>query len=68
VLELIKNLCSFATGVVADDNAALFSRIVRDRLLGLFRLRAGDSCEDWLVTSAIPFLGRKAMLCDQKNI
>jgi aminopeptidase-like protein len=47
--ELIKDLCTFATGVVADDNAALFARIARELPLDLFRFRSGDNHNGWLV-------------------
>ncbi len=47
--QLIKDLCSFATGVVADDNAALFARIERELPLNYFRFASGDSYNGWQV-------------------
>jgi aminopeptidase-like protein len=49
VNQLIKDLCSFATGVVADDNAALFARIERELPLNYFRFASGDSYNGWQV-------------------
>jgi hypothetical protein len=40
--ELIRDLCSFATGVVADDNAPLFARVAKELPLELFRFKSGD--------------------------
>ena len=47
--ELITDLCGYATGVVADDNAALFARIGRELPLEMIRFRSGDSHNGWLV-------------------
>lgn len=47
--ELIRDLCSFATGVVADDNERLFARIARELPLKLFRFRSGDAFNGWEV-------------------
>jgi aminopeptidase-like protein len=48
-IALTRDLCTFATGVVADDNEALFARIAEELLLTLFRYRSGDSFNGWLV-------------------
>src|SRR5258708_20592485 len=47
--NLTRALCAFATGVVADDNEALFARIADELPLTLFRYRSGDSFNGWLV-------------------
>jgi len=47
--DLIKDLCAFATGVVADDNEALFARIEREVPLVYFRFASGDSYNGWQV-------------------
>jgi aminopeptidase-like protein len=48
-MALTRDLCAFATGVVADDNEALFARIAAELPLTLFRYRSGDSFNGWLV-------------------
>src|SRR5258708_33910424 len=48
-IALTRDLCAFATGVVADDNEALFARIADELPLALFRYRSGDSFNGWLV-------------------
>lgn len=48
-IELARDLCKFASGVVADENEALFSRIRQELPLELFRFRSGDSFNGWLV-------------------
>jgi aminopeptidase-like protein len=47
--ELIESLCMFPTGVVADDNVALFARIERELPLDYFRFASGDSYNGWQV-------------------
>lgn len=47
--ELIKELCAFASGVVADDNEGLFARIAHELPLDLFRFASGDSYNGWVV-------------------
>jgi len=47
--ELIKDLCAFATGVVADDNEGLFARIGQELPLETFSFTSGDSYNGWLV-------------------
>ena len=49
MLPLTHDLCVFATGVVADDNEALFERIGHELPLELFRYRSGDSFNGWSV-------------------
>jgi aminopeptidase-like protein len=46
---LIRDLCQFATGVVADDNEKLFARIGRELPLRILRWRSGDSYNGWQV-------------------
>ena len=47
--QLIADLCKFATGVVADDNAPLFARIARELPLELFRFKSGETFNGWQV-------------------
>jgi hypothetical protein len=47
--ELIRDLCRFATGVVADDNAPLFARIARELPLEMFRFKSGETYNGWQV-------------------
>jgi aminopeptidase-like protein len=49
MLSLTRDLCRFATGVVADDNAALFDRIHQELPLEIFRFRSGDRYNGWVV-------------------
>lgn len=49
MLSLTRDLCAYATGVVADDNEGLFQRIGRELPLQLFRYRSGDSFNGWSV-------------------
>lgn len=49
MLQLVEELCGFATGVVADDNAGLFERITRELPLDLFRFSSGDYYNGWIV-------------------
>ncbi len=48
-LPLTRDLCAYATGVVADDNESLFARIARELPLTLFRYASGESFNGWLV-------------------
>lgn len=48
-LSLTRDLCAFATGVVADDNEKLFARIAEELPLTLFRYASGESFNGWLV-------------------
>lgn len=47
--QLIKDLCVFATGVVADDNARLFERIAAELPLEIFGFPSGDEYNGWQV-------------------
>jgi len=49
VQRLIRDLCTFATGVVADDNERLFARIEQELPLGYFRFASDDRYNGWLV-------------------
>lgn len=48
-LPLTRDLCTFATGVVADDNERLFARIGEELPLRLFRYASGERFNGWLV-------------------
>ncbi|HZS84261.1 MAG TPA: DUF4910 domain-containing protein [Stellaceae bacterium] len=48
-LPLTRELCAFATGVVADDNERLFARIAEEVPLRLFRYPSGESFNGWVV-------------------
>lgn len=47
--ELIRKLCEFSSGVVADDNAALFNAISEELPLTLFHFASGDEFNGWQV-------------------
>jgi aminopeptidase-like protein len=49
MLDLVRDLCGFASGIVADDNEGLFARIGRELPLEIFRFKSGDSFNGWLV-------------------
>lgn len=49
MLPLIRDLCAFRTGVVAEGNEALFERIAQEIPLRLHRFRSGDEHNGWLV-------------------
>ena len=49
MLELTRDLCKFASGVVADENGPLFARIDKEVSLRLFRFTSGDSHNGWVV-------------------
>ena len=49
MLQLTRELCAFATGVVADDNADLFTRIGVELPLDIRRYKSGDTFNGWLV-------------------
>lgn len=48
-MTLTRDLCAFATGVVADDNDKLFARIEQELELTQFRYKSGDRFNGWLV-------------------
>ncbi len=47
--DLIRDLCSFRTGVVSDENAALFNRIEREIPLQLFKFASGHAYNGWRI-------------------
>ena len=49
MIQLVEELCEFATGVVADGNAPLFERIGRELPLQMFRFASGDAYNGWQV-------------------
>jgi aminopeptidase-like protein len=49
ILALTRDLCGYATGVVADDNEALFRRIGQELPLTLHRYRSGETFNGWVV-------------------
>jgi len=49
MIDLIRDLCSFKTGVVADDNNALFDRIRLELPLSIFAFPSGDTYNGWRV-------------------
>ena len=46
---LIQELCSFSTGVVADDNELLFARIAQELPLQMIRVPSGETFNGWQV-------------------
>jgi aminopeptidase-like protein len=49
VLALTRELCRFATGVVADDNVRLFERIGQELPIKLHRYPSGATFNGWIV-------------------
>jgi len=49
ILPLARELCSFRSGVVADDNEPLFARLCQELPFTLHRFRSGDSHNGWVV-------------------
>jgi aminopeptidase-like protein len=49
MLALTRELCQFATGVVADDNERLFARIAQELPIDLHRFKSGDMFNGWTV-------------------
>lgn len=49
MIPLVRDLCRYATGVVARDNAALFERMAQELPLEYFRFKSGDSHNGWVV-------------------
>lgn len=49
MIPLIRDLCTFRTAVVSDDNAALFARIGKEIPLELFQFPSGDGFNGWTV-------------------
>jgi aminopeptidase-like protein len=52
ILDLTVDLCRYATGVVADDNTAFFSRIGEELPLRLHRFASGSEFNGWVVPQA----------------
>jgi aminopeptidase-like protein len=49
MIELIRDLCAFRTGVVSDENTKLFARIGRELPLEIFSYASGDKYNGWQV-------------------
>lgn len=49
IIDLARDLCAYATGVVADDNEPLFARMGEELPLEIFRFRSGETFNGWLV-------------------
>lgn len=49
IIDLARELCSFVTGVVADDNEGLFNRIAEELPLEIFRFPSGKTYNGWTV-------------------
>lgn len=49
MIPLARELCAFRSGVVTDENPALFARLAEELPLEMFRFRSGDSFNGWLV-------------------
>jgi aminopeptidase-like protein len=48
-LDLTRELCRFASGVVADDNEALFRRLTAELPFKVLRFRSGEEFNGWQV-------------------
>ncbi len=49
ILPLLEDLCSYATGVVSEENEALFKRISMELPLTLHRYKSGQTYNGWVV-------------------
>jgi aminopeptidase-like protein len=49
IIGLVRDLCTFRTGVVADENELLFARLGRELPFRLLRWRSGDTFNGWVV-------------------
>jgi len=49
VISLTRELCSFNTNIVADDNEGLFQRLQRELPFVLHRFPSGDSHNGWVI-------------------
>lgn len=49
ILSLTRDLCAFRSGVVAEENEALFERIGREAPIRLHRYRSGETHNGWTV-------------------
>src|SRR5580658_8444592 len=48
-LALTRELCEFASGIVADDNEALFERLRAELPFTIHRYRSGEEHNGWVV-------------------
>lgn len=49
MMELVRDLCSFHTGVVAEENEAFFARVAQELPVQIFRFTSGESHNGWVV-------------------
>lgn len=49
MIELTRDLCRYATGVVADENEDLFRRLSQELTFKVHRFKSGDTFNGWLV-------------------
>ena len=49
MLDLVRELCRFTTGVVADDNVPLFARMAKELPLEMLSFRSGQTYNGWQV-------------------
>lgn len=49
MIDLARDLCGYATGVVADESEALFARMQEEVPLTIRRYRSGDTYNGWVV-------------------
>ena len=49
ILTMARDLCAYATGVVADDNEPLFARLAQELQLTFHRYRSGEEYQGWVV-------------------
>jgi len=49
MIGLARDLCSFRSGAVADENEGLFARIGEELPLAMFRFASGDTYNGWVV-------------------
>lgn len=49
MLELVRDLCKYLTGVVADENGPLFARMAKELTLEVFRFKSGETFNGWQV-------------------
>ena len=67
MIPLARDLCQFATGVVADENAPLFARIDRELPLDIRRYESGNTFNGWLVPDNWRVL-KAEIRCDGKVV
>jgi len=49
MIELTRDLCRYATGVVADENEQLFARLAKELPFKIYRFKSGDIFNGWSV-------------------